>query len=371
MFKKRSVSVFIFISLLLITISYILGEINFFDVFFNIDDLEDTEKECIRDCRKMNSEACRELFEEGKNECDTIRDSEMSQCKSLAKKEKEQCKKNANNAHRACIGAVEEEKEECRKGLQTQKENCRIACKINTCTIVLRDSDNDTIIDIFDNCPHTSNQNQADSNNNGIGDACEEIPLSILCCVNDLTGQCFDTTIDNCREIGGAVMDCLPQESTGDDVIVSTLKNYTRVPFNASDSALVNLSRDVISTGVNNSIYNLSVYDCRNFAHDLERNLTTLGYNATWTAYWCYGGVGNPPATAHAVTDIHLADGRTIFVEPQNNQIINLDFDGDGQVEVNNNGYVAGQNMGQTDDNCKISVFEDRAAASAAGVPGA
>ena len=147
--------------------------------------------------------------------------------------------------------------------------------------------------------------------------------------------------------------------------------NFTPVNFNSSDTALVNLSNAVNSAGVNNSNYSLGVYDCRSFANDLERNLTSLGYNATWTAYWCYGGLGNPAPTAHAVTDVHLDDGRTVFIEPQTNQIINLDFDGDGVVEVNNNGYTPGANTGQTDDNCKISVFEDRAAANTAGVPGA
>ena len=170
----------------------------------------------------------------------------------------------------------------------------------------------------------------------------------------------------------GAIMECggLINEQPGDEV-PAVLKNFTTVRANASDSVLVNLTRDVVSTGVNNTNYTLGTYDCRSFANDLERNLTSLGYNATWTSYWCYGGIGNPAPTAHAVTDVHLPDGRTVFIEPQNNQIVNLDFDGDGVVETNNNGYTPGQNTGQTDDNCKISVFEDRSAAAAAGVPGA
>lgn len=240
----------------------------------------------------------------------------------------------------------------------------------------------------------------------------------VLCCFGDgANDNCQFTTATQCRENGGAVIDCgLPEDVVIEprtvhdcneqreqafeeckefkgisralcmgqailesqqckenvrDIVPTELKNFTTVTANASDSALTNLTRDVVSTGVNNSAYNASSYDCRSFAHSLERNLTTLGYNATWTAYWCYGGVGNPPAAAHAVTDVHLADGRTVFIEPQNNRIINLDFDGDGVVETNNNGYTPGQNTGQTDDNCKISVFEDRAAAAVAGVPGA
>lgn len=165
-------------------------------------------------------------------------------------------------------------------------------------------------------------------------------------------------------------MDCMTKEGEP-DVAVEDLRNFTRTRANASDSALVNLTRDVVSTGVNNTVYQAGVYNCANFSTDLERNLTALGYSATYTAYWCYGGAGNPPPAAHAVVDVHLNDGRTVFIEPQNNRIVNLDFDGDGNVEVNNNAYTPGQNTGQTDDNCKISVFDNVEAARAAGVPGA
>jgi hypothetical protein len=41
------------------------------------------------------------------------------------------------------------------------------------------DDDNDTIADNIDNCPLTSNVSQLDSNNNGIGDACD--PAEVLC----------------------------------------------------------------------------------------------------------------------------------------------------------------------------------------------
>ena len=120
-------------------------------------------------------------------------------------------------------------------------------------------------------------------------------------------------------------------------------------------------------------VINASVgYTCMNFTHDLERNLTAAGYNATFTVLWCYGPPppGSPPATAHAVTDVHLADGRTVWIEPQTGRIINMDMDGDGVVETNNV-FVAGSAISPTDDNCEIYIFDDRAAAQAAGVPGA
>src|SRR3989338_9582293 len=105
------------------------------------------------------------------------------------------------------------------------------------------------------------------------------------------------------------------KENVKDDVIPSELRNFTTVANNGTDTVLNDLIRNVTSTRVNNTNYTLGTYDCRSFAHDLERNLTVLGYNATWTSYWCYGGAGNPPAAAHAVTDVHLNDGRTVFIE--------------------------------------------------------
>ena len=49
------------------------------------------------------------------------------------------------------------------------------------------DSDGDGVHDGGDNCPTTYNPDQADSDGNGIGDACEPIPIGgIIVPVNDL-----------------------------------------------------------------------------------------------------------------------------------------------------------------------------------------
>lgn len=361
----RNIALIIFGILLL---GFVIAQDSFFDIFVDVDLVEDFEKECLRDCRNSREaiEQCNNVSKDGENNCKETRDNKLESCNGT-KEEISKCRKDATNEYRECREIVKNHKKECIESTRENKSLCRLTCKLNACEVISSDIDNDGIFDLGDNCPEVPNPDQIDSNRNGVGDACDQI---IKCCLENLNKACFSSTIDNCREKGGAVMNCLPGEQTG-DVIAGELFNFTKTTFNESDSALVNLTRDVISTGVNNTNYTLGVYDCRNFAHDLERNLTALGYNATWTSYWCYGGAGNPPVTAHAVTDVHLPDGRTVFIEPQNNRIINLDFDGDGQVEVNNNGYTPGQNMGQTDDNCKISVFEDRASAAAAGVPGA
>jgi hypothetical protein len=361
----------------------VLAHDSFFDVFVGLDfddirdifsDLRNSERECRNDCNNDYRESraeCMDSHTTG-DVCKEQKYEDLELCSGLRGRERNECRREANKAHSDCRKHKAHEKSECLEDAKLQKELCKLNCELIVCGLASTDDDGDGVPDHLDNCPDVSNPDQSDSDGNGVGDACEYVPEEeFLCCYGDfLDGECFELTVDDCRDTGGVVTDCLPAEGLP-NVSVSHLVNFTGVAFNSSDSALVNLSNDVISTGVNNTRYVVGNYTCLDFAHDLERNLTAKGYNATWTAYWCYGGSGNPPAAAHAVTDVHLPDGRTVFIEPQNNKIISLDFDGDGETEVNNNAYTAGQNTGQTDDNCKISVFEDRAAARTAGLPGA
>jgi hypothetical protein len=60
---------------------------------------------------------------------------------------------------------------------------------VESCKLLSPDSDGDGIIDGFDNCPLASNPNQADTNGDGIGDACEN---------TDSDGDGIFDGIDNC-----------------------------------------------------------------------------------------------------------------------------------------------------------------------------
>jgi len=375
--KKRLLISLIFILL----ISFAAANSNNFDFNFDSNDIKDllnhldiSERDCRRSCSaqlRIDRRQCFDNYNQQRRDCNTQFSS--SSCNELRGRERADCRNQMNQEKRECKGNARAQRETCLDNIKTSEVICELSCKLNSCLAIpedLNDVDNDGIMNNEDNCPSDFNPGQNDLNDDGVGDVCAD---DFLCCLGDLSNnrrECFETTIQDCRSRGGAVMDCLPPEGLADNPL-QELVNHSVVTFNASDTTLVALINNVTQSGVANNTYAPGTYECADFAEDLEKNLTAQGYDATWTAYWCYGGPGNPPATAHAVTDVHLSDGRTVFIEPQTGQIVSLDFDNDGDTEVNNGGYTPGQNNGQTDDNCKISVFTDRAAASAAGVPGA
>src|SRR5690242_19268723 len=54
------------------------------------------------------------------------------------------------------------------------------------------DSDGDTVPDATDNCPNVANPDQADTNHDGIGDACQ---------TGDADGDGIPDTTDNCPHV--------------------------------------------------------------------------------------------------------------------------------------------------------------------------
>jgi gliding motility-associated-like protein len=93
-------------------------------------------------------------------------------------------------------------------GLQTSCENSADA-EVEDYTINVldptTDTDMDTIPDISDNCPYTANTDQADWNNNGIGDVCDD---------TDSDGI-FDD-VDNCIETPNPGQEDMENDGVGD-----------------------------------------------------------------------------------------------------------------------------------------------------------
>ncbi|MEK6952224.1 MAG: hypothetical protein AABX29_04355 [Nanoarchaeota archaeon] len=299
----------------------------------------ETDDGCIEECSDVYTNTikeCNSVYNDLIHQCNDNRENSLEACGELKGEEKRDCVKNANIESKQCKKNARTIKYECKQTAREERKNCF--------------------------------------------DACEAPPGSeeILCCAEGLNGECFlADTIESCRARGWAVMDCMPPLNANDLPTITDFRNETHNPFNtsnppynASDPLFVSLANNVTASGVNNTAYVPGSYECANFAGDLEANLTARGYNATFTAYWCHGGPGNPPPTAHAITDVHLSDGRLVWIEPQTNRMINMDMDGDGIVEYNNNAFTNSVAV-TTDDNCQISVWENRAQASAAGVPGA
>ena len=64
--------------------------------------------------------------------------------------------------------------------LQCELVDCETGyeCVLGEC-ICISDNDQDEICDELDNCPNTYNPNQEDSDNDGLGDDCDPMPLNI------------------------------------------------------------------------------------------------------------------------------------------------------------------------------------------------
>ncbi|MDO4229323.1 MAG: thrombospondin type 3 repeat-containing protein [Capnocytophaga sp.] len=89
------------------------------------------------------------------------------------------------------------------------KAEGNIFLAVNAGTITVKsdeDTDGDGILSSIDNCPEISNADQADSDNDGIGDVCDE----------DWDGDNVLNTIDNCPRIANADQADLDNDGLGD-----------------------------------------------------------------------------------------------------------------------------------------------------------
>ena len=179
----------------------------------------------------------------------------------------------------------------------------------------------------------------------------------------------FKDTVNGCRAQGGAVQECIPPvEMPLTTKPPRAMQNYSAgINLSANGGWLVNLTRDVNRTGVANNTYNATSFDCDDFADGLEKKLTAMGYDATFTYMNCWDGINASSLWAHAITDVHAPNGDIVFIEPQNEQITPMDKDGDGVVEVRRNEPQDGKYY-ETDNHCMIDVYDSKEVAEANGV---
>ncbi len=322
----------------------------------------DVENEVLNkdECKKQCSEIytsqikeCNNNYKNDRNQCNEDKKIGLDACKNLSRAERRGCIRSVLNQTKQCRGDARNTKNGCKGTAREEKFSC-----FNSCEGIGRDEDGDGFVDLEDNCPSNFNPEQEDSDIDGIGDVCD----TVTCCHEF---GCHESNAEECKNMGGVVQECI-RPSTGNETPTPEANityNQTNVAGNLSEWVR-NLTQAANATGIPSQNYTATTYDCDDFADDMEKNLTALGYNATYTYYWCVG----PPAFGHAVTDVHAPDGTIIFIEPQTGQVVNLDFDGDGTIETRTNEHVNNLNA-VTDDNCAIEVYDSAAAAAGAGAP--
>lgn len=117
-----------------------------------------------------------------------------------------------------------------------------------SCVINNNDADNDTIIDSIDNCPIISNVGQADNDNDGLGNVCDDTPDGdILNEESDVDNDGIIDSVDNCPNISnnnqadndndglGNVCDSTPDGSNPNPIFTCqefTSSNYAHVQAN-------------------------------------------------------------------------------------------------------------------------------------------
>ncbi len=79
--------------------------------------------------------------------------------------------------------------------------------------------------------------------------------------------------------------------------------------------------------------------DCDNYAEDFERKMEEDGHDVTFTLLVEFDkATCSRVDSAHALNDFHDGEGRIGFWEPQINRIVDLDLDGDGFINLAQNG---------------------------------
>jgi len=110
-------------------------------------------------------------------------------------------------------------------GMEDQNRNCivdegetsPIIADIQETPVIINDADSDGILDDDDNCPNISNISQTDSDNNGIGDACDTLESD-----GDIDGDGISNEMDNCPTIHNADQSDRDNDGIGDQCDTNT-----------------------------------------------------------------------------------------------------------------------------------------------------
>lgn len=157
----------------------------------------------------------------------------------------------------------------------------------------------------------------------------------------------------DCGEIGGAV---LGNEA---DPLAMPKQKDGAVAYEEIDSLPDDLQEDVDESDIPDREYEEDDYDCDDFAGDMEEELEKKGHDATFTLLWRWDAENERYVDGHAITDVHLDNGDTLWIEPQTGRQVKLDRDGDGKV----NTFDRENGTGEREGDLRIEVYESRAEA--------
>ena len=161
---------------------------------------------------------------------------------------------------------------------------------------VLADQDHDGVIDLIDNCPTIDNEDQLDSDENGVGDACELVTNVVLAdanlqsCVNEYLAADNELMITEMTElscVNYSIVDASGIESLTslqtidlsqnliEHIDVSTLANLKHLNLSDNNLNLIDVTNndDLVSLDLSNYTYFDALEDC--FSEESETCIET------------------------------------------------------------------------------------------------
>jgi len=220
---------------------------------------------------------------------------------------------------------------------------------------VCQDTDNDFILDINDNCPNNANTDQADSDGNGIGDACQDTDGDTILdindnCVNianvdqtDTNGNGFGDVCDSSYEDpSNFELEVISETCDGENNgIININLNELYVTYTVT---LVGNGVDLTQSISSNSFsfeniavgaYTLCIsVDGRNFEQCYEINIDpSEPLNAIFS-------MANNSEAGSTVTSVSVNRGTAPFIVSFNNEVIRVTTENLFEVETNGSGLL-------------------------------